>query len=650
MFPFYYRKTITAATALLFFATALATFGHPASSHADGTTSISAWRSNVTATQDVERQPDITIGAVSDGTINIRVDDSLQSQRYLGVGASFTDSSASLLVHLKTDQPNRYWALMNRVFSTTTGDGISLWRIPMGASDFTSAPSHWTNADRQGSNNNLMENFGLTDYDLQYIIPVVKDALSINPDIRIIASPWSAPAWMKSNQSLICHTNGQDGKLLPEYYQAWADYFVQWIQNYQAEGVNIWAITPQNEPQYCPDTYTGMSWNSNEMATWVNQYLYPTLRSAGLYQKIFGYDHNFTNSQFAEDLIELTNSSKLQGIAWHCYDNDADPAYMTKVKNIDPDRTVIETECSSNAVPTDIIRFSTADMMLLSFQNYAQGVVLWNFSLNDSGGPHLGGCVGCTPTVPINSINGLMDWRAHPNLSSLAHVSRFVKPDATVIDSTTNAHGIVTAAFKNPDSTEVLVATNTTDATVNFTVTWNRQGSFTYSLEPRGIVTFKGNIPSAPALSSLPTDGKTYRIVSKTTEKPLGTCAGSTANGACIVQWSDDGDPDQRWRLQTAANGYFNIINIASTKALDLPDGNTSNGTQLQQWEITGIGNQNQQWQIQRVDNEWFKIINRASGKAVDITDGNVSDGTVIQQWESTENNPNQMFKLLPYD
>lgn len=126
MFPLYYRKTITAATALLFFATALATFGHPASSHADGTTSISAWRSNVTATQDVERQPDITIGAVSDGNINIRVDDSLQSQRYLGVGASFTDSSASLLIHLKTDQPNRYWALMNRVFSTTTGDGISL--------------------------------------------------------------------------------------------------------------------------------------------------------------------------------------------------------------------------------------------------------------------------------------------------------------------------------------------------------------------------------------------------------------------------------------------------------------------------------------------------------------------------------------------
>lgn len=616
--------------------------------YADPPVTLDVWQSDASGMQDVQAQSDITLGAVSEGAINVRVDDSLKYQPYLGVGASFSDSSASLLMDLKTSNPSRYDELMTRVFSTTEGEGLSMWRVPMGASDFTEA-AHWTNADVQGPAGDPLANFGLTSHDTGHIIPVIQDALAINPDLKIIASPWTAPAWMKTNNSLLCNTNNQDSELLPAYYGTWADYFVQWIQAYQAEGIPIWAITPQNEPKYCPETYTGMSWSESQMLDFVNTDLYPALQQASLDPKILGFDHNFTYSSFAEAMVTGTSSTVMDGLAWHCYDNNADPAFMTKLRNMDPSRMVIETECSSNTLPTDIIRFSTAEMALESFQNYVQGAILWNFTLDSEGGPHNGGCVGCLPIATVDTVGGATDWQLHPNLSSLAQISRFVKPGAIRIDSTVDAHGIVTAAFANPDNSEALIATNVTDNPVTFNVTWNRHGSFSYTLPSRSVVTFTGKVPAGIELSTTPTAGNTYRIVSRASGKPIGVCAGATNDGACLFQWSDDADPDQRWTLQSAGGGYMNIVNVGSGKAVDVPGGSLVDGTQLQQWAITGTGNWNQQWTIQPTSDGWYTIVNRATGKAIDLANGSVTDGASIQQWSIVNGNPNQQFRFVPY-
>jgi glucosylceramidase len=640
------RRAFVGALGLLVVAAGLTAVG-PAQA---AVTTLSVWRSDSAGTQDVQAQPSITLGAVSNGTINVRVDDSLSYQPYLGVGASFSDSSASLLMSLRTANRARYDELMTRLFSTTSGDGLSMWRVPMGSSDFTEAASHWTNADVQGPAGSPLANFALTSHDTGHLIPVIKDALAINPDLKIIASPWSAPAWMKTNNSLLCQTGGVNSQLKTTSYATWAEYFVRWINAYQANGVPIWAITPQNEPGYCPDTYTGMTWSSTQMLDWVKNHLDPALQQAGLNPKVLGFDHNFTSSSFAEAMVNGTTSAVMDGVAWHCYDNNADPAYMTKVRNMDPSRIVIETECSSNTLPTDIIRFSTAEMALQSFQNHAQGVILWNLALDSTGGPHNGGCVGCVPVVTVEPSGGLMNWARHPNLSSLAQISRFVKPGAVRIDSTVDAHGIVTAAFANPGGSEVLVATNVTASPVTFTVTWNRQGSFSYTLPSRSVVTFTGSVPAATPLSATPTAGKTYRIMSRASGKPIGVCAGATNNGACLTQWSDDGDPDQRWTLVEAGSGYMNLINAGSSKAMDVPNGSTSNGTVLQQWAITGVGNGNQQWQITHVGSGWYTIVNRANGKSVDVTSGSVADGTAIQQWSVGSGNPNQQFRFVPYN
>lgn len=609
---------------------------------------VRAWLSTADTTATLTEQPSISLEAPSDGATNVRVDDRLRYQEVDGVGASFTDSSAYLLTRLKTDDPPAYAALMTEVFDPDDGLGMTLWRVPMGSSDFTATPTHWTNADQQGPATDPTAHFGLTARDTDYIIPVILDALAINPDLQIIASPWGAPAWMKSNNSVICHANGTDGSLRPEFRQAWADYFRKWIQAYQTAGVPIWGITPQNEPQYCPDTYPGMVWTAAQQVDWVGNYLVPTLGAAHLDPVILGWDHNFTQSEFAQAVVDQTTSAQVDGIAWHCYDNDADPAYMTKVRNTDPSRLVYETECSSGVRPGDIIRFSTAEMTLLSFQNWAQGVILWNLALDSTGNPHLGGCVGCQPLVQVDE-GSPTTWTYHRNLAHLGQVSKFVDAGATRIDSTQNAHNIVTAAFENPGGDQVLIATNTTNAAQTFRVTWNGQGSFDYTLPSRATVTFTGDIPSDTPLPGTPTVGHTYRIVSRVSGKEVGVCGASVENGACILQWPDSGDPDQRWTLADAGDGYVNIVNAGSAKGLDNPSGSTANGTVMQQWELVGTGNWNQQWSVTPVGDDWYTIVNRTSGKVLDLRDGSVSDGTAIQQWAPDPANPNQQFAFVPY-
>jgi glucosylceramidase len=461
---------------------------------------------------------------------------------------------------------------------------------------------------------------------------------------------------MKTNGNMICNTGGGDSTLLTNKRQAYADYVRKWIQAYQAAGIPIAGVTPINEPQYCPTTYPGMSWTSSGEAGWVHSYLRPTLNAAGLSAvKIYGWDHNFTQSTFAQDLLNSSAAPDLAGFAWHCYDNSADPAYMTKIYNVDPTKEVYETECSSDTYPTDIIRFSTPEMALLSLQNYAKGVALWNVALDPNGGPHLGGCVGCLPLVTIDSTvdgQGNVTWASvtkRNNYYQFGQLSKFMNVGATRIDSTVNAHGIVTAAVKNPTGEEVLVATNVNASPTTFTVTWNGQGSFEYTLPSRATVTFIGTIPAAPVLSGTPVAGGTYRIVSRTSGKPVGVYGASMDDGALVVQFTDDADPDQRWTLQDAGSGYFNLINVNSGKALDNPNGSRLNGTQMQQWTIVGTGNNNQQWLLTPVGGGWYTIKNRTSSKVLDVRNGSVGDAAAIQQWTYGSGNPNQQFRFVPY-
>jgi glucosylceramidase len=628
-------------TALLAAGTAVAlAAAAPGSASAVGET-LNVWQTPGSGSSGLTAQPNVTLGSPARGTYNVEIDDSKVTQTITGgFGASFTDSSAYLLMRLKSSNPSAYSSLMGKIFGTATSDAIGLrfWRVPMTSSDFTAAATHWTSQDSSSAP------FALSAQDTGRIIPVIRDALAINPNLKIVASPWSAPGWMKSNGSMICNTGSGNSTLLPAHYQRWADYFVSWIRAYEANGIPIWAVTPQNEPGYCPTNYPGMEWTPAAESSWVYNYLRPSLTRAGLNEKILGFDHNWDNFVYPVTLHGL-GTPQYDGVAWHCYNNASDPAAMTKLRNLDPTKSVFETECSSDTTPTDIIRYGTADMALKSVQNWAEGVITWNLALDARGGPQLGGCVGCVGLVTIDASGSSATLRN--NFFQLGQISKFVAADARHIASTVDAHGIVTAAFKNPDGTEVLVAHNTNATSTSFTVSWNGRGSFSYTLGARATATFRGTIPAATSLPATPANGRIFKFVSKTSGKPFGVSAASTANGARIVQWLDNSDYDQQWRLVDAGGGYWNIINRNSGLGLD-NGGTSTDGAKMQQWAVVGVGNSNQQWQIVAASSGYYRIVNRTSGKSLDLSGGGLEEDNQIQQWATTSGETNQEWQLVP--
>lgn len=647
------RRRVAALTAALaagatFFSIALA----PSAAAVGETLSVTLTTADGSAK--LAAQPAITLGAVASGSPNVVVDDSMTSQVISGFGGSFTNSSTYLLSQLKANKPSQYSALMQDIFNTTSGDGMSFWRLPMTSSDFTATSSHYTSDDVAGPASNPTQNFALTSSETGYIIPVIKDALAINPNLKIVASPWSAPAWMKTPQSIFGTSGSVQTTLNPTYRQAWADYFVKWMNAYQNAGVPIFAVTPQNEPLYTPSDYPGMKWDAADLGAWIHSYLKPSLTQAGLNQPILGFDHNWEyanpdQGQFPQALASSVANPDLAGIAWHCYDNTSDPAAMTLLHNQYPTKDAYETECSSDVGPSDIIRYGTADMTLLSTQNWAKSVVLWNLALTSSGGPHLGGCNGCKGMINIDGTGSSINATKSTIYYELAQVSKFVKPGAVHIASTVNARGIVTSAFKNPNGQEVLVATNTNSATTSFTTTWNKKGSFSYTLAPRATATFVGTVAAAPTLSSTPSAGHIFKIASRVSGKPIGVVGRSTQNSAKIEQLNDSGEKDQQWNLVDAGSGYYNIIDVNSGLALDDPSGSTTNGTVMQQYAIAGTGNSNQQWSVTGVGSGYYKIVNRTSGLGLDLSGGSLMDNTPIQQYAVTGNgNYGQNWQFIP--
>jgi glucosylceramidase len=602
---------------------------------------LSVYLTTADGSNNIASQSGITLGPVSRGSINVAVDDSRTYQTITGFGAAFTDSSTYLLKNLKTANSTYYNTVMNDLFSTSSGVGLSFWRVPMTSSDFNSTSSPWTDDDTQGPSGNLTQNFGLTAQDTGHIIPVIQDALAINSNLTLVASPWSPPAWMKSNSSMICNTGGGNSSLNSGDYQAWADYFVKWIDAYQADGIPIWGVTPQNEPEYCPTDYPGSSWDYSSEANWVHNYLAPDLSSNSLTPKILGFDHNWEDIAFPQGLEGSSASWNFSGMAWHCYDNASNPSEMTAI-HAQYGSDEYETECSSDTQPTDIIPYTTPSMTLLALQNWAKGAILWNPVLNSSDGPHLGGCTSCTPLITVDSST----YSVRNNYYQFGQISKFINVGATRIASTVNAHGIVTAAAKNTNGQEVLVATNPTASSITFETTWNGQGSFSYTLPAYATVTFVGTVAAAPSTPATPTSGETFRLVNRYSGKPFGVYGASTSNGAQIVSWTDDNDPDQQWTLENAGSGYFYIVDVNSGKALDDTGGSTSNGTIMQQYTLTS-GDTNQEWQFTSAGSGFYTITNRASGKALDLTSAGLTDGTYIQQWSASSGDLNQEFQLV---
>jgi glucosylceramidase len=440
-------------------------------------------------TRKLAPQPSLSFSAASGGSNPIYMDETEVYQPIEGFGAATTDTAMYDLYEIaKIKQPAQFNQAVSDLFTRQgNGIGLSFLRNPMGASDL--ARSVYSFDDNNSVADPTLANFSIA-HDQADIIPFLLLAKQANPQIKIMANPWSPPGWMKTSNSMI------GGSLLPTMYGPFAQYFVKYIQAYQSAGINIDYISLQNEPLFVPVSYPGMCMpatatstdcvSSTDQQTALFQYVLPALSSAGLTTKVLVYDHNWDRGDYPQNVLANQASlSQIAGVAWHGYGGT--PGVMTPIHNMFPTIGQYETEHSGFVTNSDQASIDFPEI-IENMRNWARAFVKWSLSVDENQGPHTGGCGTCSPIAQVNSSTGDITYSIE--YYTLGHFSKYILSGANRVYSS-NAEGIVTAAFVNPapDNSRILVAYNTSDATETFEVVWGAQ-SFTYTIPALAAATF----------------------------------------------------------------------------------------------------------------------------------------------------------------
>jgi len=438
-------------------------------------------------------QPSVnfTTSTADAGTNTVLVDPTQQYQSMEGFGAAFTDSAAYLL--MKTEPSADLSGTLNDLFTRNgNGIGLSFMRIPMGASDI--ALSVYSYDDQPVGTTDLnLTSFSIA-HDQAYILPLIVQAKTLNPRMKLMANPWSPPGWMK-DPATISPVSMQGGSLLltSANETAFANYFVKFLQAYQTAGVSIDYISIQNEPENMTAAYPSMLMPDTTQLALLQGYVLPALSTAKLTAKVFAWDHNWDTPSYPEYVLSgLTTQQLTQvaGTAWHGYGGA--PGAQQIVQNEFPTLGTWETEHSGGTWQSD--QFTT-DMLEITqvLRNSAKSFVKWSLALNENLGPNLtqnvpglGGCNTCTPIVTVNSTTGAVTKDIE--YYTLGHYSKYVLPGAVRIYSS-NTPAIASVAFENPDGSMAVIAYNSTTTSQTFNMQWGTQ-SFSYTLPATAAATF----------------------------------------------------------------------------------------------------------------------------------------------------------------
>ena len=414
----------------------------------------------------LSKENDISITHITETSFPvITIDPSVKFQEVEGFGAALTGSSAYLINKKMTTAQRQ--ALLDDLFDPVDGIGISYLRMTIGASDFSLG--NYTYDDMPAGQTDFdLANFTI-ERDREDVVPVLKQILAIVPGLRIMGSPWSAPAWMKTNGNLL------GGKLKPEAYDVYARYFVRYLEAFKAEGISIDAVTPQNEPLHFTAGYPCMEMQAGEQLDFIKNHLGPLFSTAGVSTRIIAYDHNWDNTAYAISLLNDPGARQyIAGSAFHGYAGNV--SAMSVVHNAHPDKALYFTEISGGEWATnfaDNLQWNMSNIFIGTTKNWSNTALLWNLALDENHGPTNNGCQDCRGVVTINSTNGAVTRNVE--YYSIAHFSKFVRPGAfrissTAFDGSTQLNNV---AFINRDGTKVLVVSNASADAKTFVARWD---------------------------------------------------------------------------------------------------------------------------------------------------------------------------------
>lgn len=390
----------------------------------------------------------------------IEVDETSGFQTIDGFGYTLTGGSAQVINQLNTQTKKD---LLQELFgNSSTSISVSYLRISIGASDLNAAPFSYDDMPA-GQTDVDLNNFSLN-ADMTDLIPLLKEILLINPNIKIMAVPWSAPVWMKDNGSFT------GGNLLPQYYGVYAQYFVKYVQQMKAAGITIDAVVPQNEPLH-PGNNPSMLMQAADQAAFIKNNLGPAFRAAGITAKIVIYDHNCDRPDYPIAVLnDAAANSFIDGSAFHLYGGDI--SALSQVHNSFPGKNVYFTEqyTSSTAAFSGDLKWHLKNVVIGSMRNWSKNALEWNLANNASFEPHTpGGCSVCKGAITIESSSLFTRNVAY---YIIAHASKFV-PAGSVRIASNLASGLQNVAFKTPEGKKVLIVENDGTAAELFNIKYN---------------------------------------------------------------------------------------------------------------------------------------------------------------------------------
>ncbi|MDR2475815.1 MAG: glucosylceramidase [Bacteroidales bacterium] len=407
-----------------------------------------------------------------------------------GFGAAVTGSTCFNLMQMTAADRA---AFLKETYSPDNF-GFSYIRISIGCSDFSlSEYTCWDNREA---------GFSLTAEETQYVIPVLKEMLAINPNIKILGSPWTCPRWMKVNNltDLQPHNSWTSGQLNPACYADYGEYFVKWIQAFETQGIKIYAVTPQNEPLNRGNSASlFMGWQ--EQRDFLNSGLVPKIKAAGLNTKIYLFDHNYNYDNMGDQNdypVKIYNSGVdndlVIGAAYHNYGGNR--SELNDIHSQQPDRELIFSEASIGTwndgrnLEKSLLR-DMEELGLGTVTNWCKAVIVWNLMLDNDRGPNRqGGCTTCYGAVDIDNTNFKTITR-NSHYYVIAHLASVVKPGATRIGlSGYQPAGVVMSAFENADGTHALVLLNKNESNMDVTID-DGSHHFSYILPAKAVVSMK---------------------------------------------------------------------------------------------------------------------------------------------------------------
>lgn len=432
----------------------------------------------------------------------IVIDDTQKLQSIDGFGFALTGGSAELMMKMTPAERSK---LIKEMFATDANNvGVSYIRLSIGSSDLNSFVFSYDDLP-DGQTDLPLAKFDLYQ-DYKDVIPVMKEILSINPQIKILGSPWSAPKWMKTSNDV------RGGSLKPEYYDVYARYFVKYIQAMKHEGITIDAVTVQNEPLNSKNT-PSMPWLPNEQKDFIKNNLGPAFQSAGIQTKIILFDHNLDRADFPLTTLRDPEAAKyVDGTGFHHYGGDM--SAMTTMHIARPDKNLYFTEQMVVEKPDSPIIDIAAQVKRLiigTTRNWSKNVILWNLAADPLNDPHTdnGGCPMCQGAVTLDGD------KVSRNLAYyvVAHASKLVRPGSVRIASTTkgdmtivitddeerpgsirvttieNNDILPNVAFKTPEGKTVLIVANDTYSVNSFRIQYNGQYAG-FQLKPGAVGTY----------------------------------------------------------------------------------------------------------------------------------------------------------------